>query len=70
MTHWLIENIIGILGIIEGGFIAYHVYFLSKRFDLKDKLLQKEDIRKQVEPILHEIGKGRNSNVELVNVKK
>jgi len=53
-----------------GGFIAYHVFFLSQRINLKDKLAHKDEIRKRVEPILNNISKGRNSDIELINVKK
>ncbi len=68
--NWLLQNIVGIIGIVVGGFIGYHVYFLSKKLDLKDGLARKDEIRKRVEPILAEIRKGRDSDVELVNVKK
>lgn len=67
---WILNNIIGIVGIVVGGFIGYHVYFLSKRLGLKDKLSHKDAIRKHVEPILGGIRKGINSDSELVNVKK
>lgn len=67
---WLSANIIGILGIIVSGFIAYHVYFLSKRIGLKDQLVHKDDVKKRVEDILHKIRKGISGRVELVNVKK
>ena len=67
---WLLQNIIGILGIVVGGFIAYHVYFLSKQLGLKDRLAHKDNIRKKVEPILSEIRKGISRKCELINVKK
>ena len=67
---WLLNNLIGIIGIVIGSFIAYHVYFLSKKLGLKDKLTHKDDIRKRVEPIIAEIRKGKDSDTELVNVKK
>jgi hypothetical protein len=70
MTCWILDNLIGIISIVVGSFIAYHVYFLSKKFDLKDKLSHKDAIRKIVEPILQKISSGRNSKCELVNVKK
>jgi len=70
MICWILNNLVGIIGIIVGSFIAYHVYFLSKKLDLKDKLTHREDIKKRVEPILAEIRKGRNSDAELINVKK
>ncbi len=44
--NWLLENIVGIIGIIVGGFIAYHVYYLSKKLDLNDKLTHKDNIEK------------------------
>jgi hypothetical protein len=67
---WLLNNIVGIIGIAVGGFIAYHVYFLSQKLDLKDKLTHKDDVRRKIEPILSLIGQGRSSDVELINVKK
>lgn len=71
MICWLLDNIIGILGIIVGGFVGYHVYFLSKKLDVKDKLTHKDAIRKHVAPLLHKIRyDGINSKVELVNIKK
>lgn len=68
--NWLFQNIVGIVGIIVGGFIAYHVYFLSKRLGLKDKLSHRDAVRGNVEPILNEIRKGINRDSELVNIKK
>lgn len=70
MICWILDNFISIIGIIVSGFIAYHVYFLSKKLDLKDKLAHKDDIRKRVEPILPNVRKGISSKCELVNVKK
>ncbi len=67
---WFLQNVVGIIGIVVGGFIAYHVYFLSKRLDLKDRLTHRDNVRKRVEPILAEIRKGINSKVELINVRK
>lgn len=67
---WLLQNIIGIVGIIVGSFIAYNVYFLSKSLGLKDRLAHRDNVRKRVEPILSGIRNGINSKVELVNVKK
>jgi hypothetical protein len=70
MTQWLIDNSIGILGIIVGSFIAYHVYFLSKKIEFKDKLVHKDNIRALVEPILYRIANGYNRKSELINIKK
>lgn len=71
MICWLLDNIIGILGIIVGGFVGYHVYFLSKKLEAKDKLTHKDAIRKNVEPLLRRIRyDGISSKIELVNIKK
>lgn len=67
---WLSNNIIGIIEIIISGIIAYHVYYLSRRINLKGKLSHKDYIRKQVEPILQKIGQGINRKSELINEKK
>ena len=60
ITNWLIENSIGILGIIIGSVIAYHIYFLSKQ----SKLEHTERIKQKAE----ELKLGRE--VYLVNVKR
>lgn len=64
MINWLSENSIGILQIIIGGFIAYHVFFLSKRLTHKTKLEHKERIKKKAEEL--KLGK----KVYLINVKR
>lgn len=68
--NWLLENAVGILGIAINTFIAYHVYFLSRRINLKDKLLHRDNLRQIVEKILYKINKGIRRKVELVNIKK
>ncbi len=70
MITWFLGNIVGVLGIVVGGFIAYHVYFLSEKIDLRDKLVHRNTLRKQVEFLLHRIGSGSQSDVEMVNSKK
>ena len=47
ITNWLLENSIGILGIIIGSVIAYHIYFLSKQ----SKLEHKERIKQKAEEL-------------------
>jgi len=70
MIYWILDNLIGIIGIIVGSIIAYHVYFLSKTLDLKDKLSHKDNVRKIVEPILQKINNGISSKCELINIEK
>lgn len=67
---WFLNNIIGIVSIIVSGFIAYHLYFLSKRINLKDKLLHKENIKEKVENLLIKTRKEGSSKIELINIKK
>jgi len=67
---WFLQNIVGIIGIVVGGFIAYHVYFLSKKLEVKDRLTHKDEIRKRVEPILEQVRKGISRKSEIVNVRK
>jgi hypothetical protein len=69
MSGWLASNIVGIIGIGVSGVIAYHVYFLSKRLGLRDRLKHKSQIVAMVEPLLHEMAKGRRRRVELINAK-
>lgn len=64
MINWISENSIGILQIIIGGFIAYHVFFLSKRLTEKAKLEHNERIKKKAEEL--KLGK----KIYLVNVKR
>ncbi len=70
LLAWLSSNSVGLLGIIIGGFIAYHVYFLSKRLGIKDHLIHKAEIKKQVNDLLGDRGAGVGRKVELINVKK
>lgn len=70
MSSWLSQNIVGIIGIVFGGVTAYHVYFLSQKLDLKDRLTHRDSIRNQVESILVKIRAGGASKAELINVKK
>jgi len=60
MIYWLSENLIGILGIIIGGIIAYHIYFLSKQ----SKLEHKERVKQKAESL--KLGK----EVYLVNIRR
>lgn len=71
MLSWLIQNVVGIAGIIVGGFIAYHVFFLSRRLGLTEKLAHRESIQKAMEPLLTWIQRnGQARTVELLNTKK
>ena len=64
MINWLLENLIGILQIIIGGFIAYHVFSLSKQLTNKEKLEHRKRIKKKLEKL--KLGE----EVYLINVKR
>jgi len=64
ITYWLSENYVWTISLFIQGFIAYHVFFLSKRLSDKAKLEHKERIKQKAE----ELKFGRE--VYLVNVKR
>jgi hypothetical protein len=65
-----LDNIIGIIGVLMGAFISYHLYFLSQKLELKDKLIHKDNVRNKIEPILEAVGQRGSSDIELINAKK
>lgn len=69
MCEWLANNAIGLLGAFASIFTAYHVFFLSRRLGLREKLQHKSQIVAQVEPLLAQMASGRRRKVELVNAK-
>jgi len=61
--------ILTILDIVITGFIAYHIFYLSKRLSFKDKLNHKRDIEEKIEQILSEVWDKKHRNrVYLVDV--
>jgi hypothetical protein len=69
--EWIINNAVGIAGTVVGSFIAYHVYFLSKKLDISDRLTHREQIRTAAAPILKSMeSRGSARKVELINIKK
>lgn len=68
---WLDENYGGLFSLIIQSFIAYHVYFLSKKLSGTAKLQHKDHIKAISDEHLLEINKeGLNSEVYLVNIKR
>ena len=65
-----INTIIGAFAIFIGGFIAYHVYFLSRRLSFGERFHKRQPIQKLIEDLLYKIRNGANSKVELINIKK
>lgn len=54
---WVLKNLVEMLGILINCFIAYHVYFLSKRLSNKERLDHKEKIKQKAEDLLAEISR-------------
>jgi hypothetical protein len=69
MWTWLSNNVVALISMLVSGFIAYHVYFLSRRLSLRDKLQHKSWIVALVEPLLAQMASGRRRKVELVNAR-
>ncbi len=68
---WLEQNVLGVLQLLVGAFVAYHVFFLSKRLSNKAKLDHKEVIKNKAEDHLADINKkGLNREVYLVNINR
>lgn len=56
MLHW-INTHNWLISLILGSFIAYHVFFLSKRLSNKSKLEHREKIKDAVQELLVKIKK-------------
>ena len=68
---WILDNYGLIIGLVVQIFIAYHVFFLSKRLSNRARLEHKEKIKLKAEELLSEIHRRKlNSEVYLVNVNR
>lgn len=71
IKNWFSLNYIWVIGLLIQGFIAYHVFFLSKKLSSRTRLEHKEKIKRKVEELLSEIHKKKlNSEVYLVNINR
>lgn len=61
---------IAAIGVLVSGFIAYHVFFLSKRLSFQDEMVHGSKVREQVNELLRDIRKGYSSKIEFINVKR
>lgn len=69
--EWIQANYGWILSLIVQSFIAYHIFFLSKRLSTKSKLEHREKLKEQAEKILRDIhSKGLSPKVYLVNINR
>ncbi len=68
---WLADNYVWIFSLLIQGFIAYHVFFLSKRLTNKARLEHKEKIKQEAEKLLSEIHiRNLNKEVHLININR
>lgn len=65
-----LSDVIAVIGLLVSSFIAYNIYFLSKRLTFQDEMAHGAKIRKQVDGLLADIRKGYNSKIEFINVKR
>lgn len=65
-----VSDYLSIASLLVTGFIAYHIYFLSKSLKFSDKMHHRKSIRESVDLIMYQIRKGINSEVELMNVSR
>jgi len=71
IISWLSENYGWVISLLIQIFIAYHVFFLSKKLSNRARLEHKEKIKLKAEELLSEIHRRKlNSKVYLVNVKR
>jgi len=66
--NWFINNIIGMLGIIISIFIAYHIFYLSKKISFTNKIKHAQKIRESIEKLI--AINVLAPKVEIINVKK
>jgi len=68
MLNYLLTNIFEIVGIVISVFIAYHIFFLSKRVSNSSKLEHKEKVKNIIQALLNKIHKDDlRSKVYIVN---
>lgn len=68
---WIKNNYGLLIGLFIQAFIAYHVFFLSKKLSNRAWLSHKEETKQKTWELLSEVyGKKRNSEVYLVNINR
>jgi hypothetical protein len=71
IKNWIFTNYGWVISLFIQGFIAYHVFFLSKKLSSRARLEHKENIKQKAEKLLSEIhNKKLNSEVYLVNINR
>lgn len=68
---WIIKNYQWLTEVSVGAFVAYHLYYLSKRVTGREKLEHKERIKVKADELCLKIAKeGLRSKVYLVNINR
>lgn len=71
ITNWFSENYGWAISLLIQGFIAYHVFYLSRKLSNRARLEHKEKIKQKTEELLSEIHRKKlNSEVYLVNINR
>ena len=71
MITYLLEHAMDITGILLGSFIAYHIFFLSKRLSNQSRLTHKDSIKSKAQDLLAKIHRdGLRRKVYLVNINR
>ena len=71
IVSWFSKNYGWLISFLIQGFIAYHIFFLSKRLSNRARLGHKEKIKQKAEDLLSEIHRKKlNSEVYLVNINR
>ena len=71
IKSWFFVNYGWTISLLIQGFIAYYVFFLSKRLSNRARLEHKEKIKQKAEKLLSEIhSKKLNSDVYLININR
>lgn len=71
IANWFQKNYEWIINLVIQGFIAYHVFFLSKKLSNREKLKHKDSIKKKTDQILNNIRVNKTSSkTYLVNINR
>ncbi len=71
MLDYLMSHALDIFGILLGSFIAYHIFFLSKKLSNQARLTHKDSIKEKAHDLLAKIVRnGIRRNVYLLNINR
>ena len=71
LMEWFSGNYVWLVSLLIQGFIAYHVFFLSRKVSNESRLEHKEKIKQKAEELLSKIHREKlSSEVYLVNTNR